>query len=89
MDLLPSFTWLVCRCRWRARSEPGPFEDVDDLVVHGRERIERAVADGDDLVAGAGAEDEDVAVEAEPPAAPPSTGDDGPKVVSLDQFRKK
>jgi len=32
---------------------------------------------------------EDVAVEAEPPAAPPSTGDDGPKVVSLDQFRKK
>ena len=32
---------------------------------------------------------EKVAVEAEPPAAPPSTGDDGPKVVSLDQFRKK
>ena len=32
---------------------------------------------------------EDVAVEAEPPAAPPSTADDGPKVVSLDQCRKK
>ena len=32
---------------------------------------------------------EKVAVEAEPPASPPSTGDDGPKVVSLDQFRKK
>ena len=32
---------------------------------------------------------EEVAVEAAPPASPPSTGDDGPKVVSLDQFRKK
>jgi len=32
---------------------------------------------------------EEVAPEAEPPVSPPSTGDDGPKVVSLDQFRKK
>ncbi|MBI2260490.1 MAG: stringent starvation protein B [Caulobacterales bacterium] len=32
---------------------------------------------------------EAVAPEAEPPVSPPSTGDDGPKVVSLDQFRKK
>ena len=29
------------------------------------------------------------APEPEPATAPPSTGDDGPKVVSLDQFRKK
>ena len=31
----------------------------------------------------------DEAPEIEPDAPPPPTGDDGPKVVSLDQFRKK
>jgi uncharacterized protein len=34
-------------------------------------------------------EDEVEVAPAEPEAPPPSTGDDGPKVVSLDQFRKK
>ncbi|HYC97814.1 SspB family protein [Brevundimonas sp.] len=33
--------------------------------------------------------EEIAALEPEPDAPPPSTGDDGPKVVSLDQFRKK
>ena len=34
-------------------------------------------------------EDEVEETPAEPATPPPSTGDDGPKVVSLDQFRKK